>query len=203
MIVGEYRKKMRAVARDALVHGPPEGRLRPIADAGLRIGRDVGRIEDAEWRGKRVAAGEFLHTLRGMTFRAIAAACESLSLGDQFRCKAARSRRRHRSDGRPPRQHAESYKPETTEHHDADDQLLEHGVLRQHAQVHVMNDYATGIDGETKDFQRTANRCEVSRRTTSLTSLATTSYAVARITEPPCRTGCSRMTAPSVGACSC
>ena len=41
---------MRAVAGDTFVHGASEGRLRPGADAGLRIGRDVGRIEYAERR---------------------------------------------------------------------------------------------------------------------------------------------------------
>src|SRR5215472_2774607 len=53
----------------------------------------------------------------------------------------------------------------------------------------LVNDYRSRVDRVNEDFQRTANRCEVFRRTTSLTSLATTSYAVARITEPPAGRG--------------
>src|SRR5262245_23597590 len=59
-----------------------------------------------------------------MTLRAITAACECFAPGDQSWCEAARSRQRHRSDGRPPRQRAKSCKPETSECNDRDEQFL-------------------------------------------------------------------------------
>jgi hypothetical protein len=43
--------------------------------------------------------------------------------------RSFRSRQPHRSDGRPPRQHAKSCKPETSECSDRDEQLLKHGEL--------------------------------------------------------------------------
>src|SRR5262245_54627876 len=48
----------------------------------------------------------------------------------------------------------------TSERNDRDEQLLEHGVLRRHAKVRVMSDYANGVDRVNEDLQRTANRCE-------------------------------------------
>src|SRR5262245_4356666 len=115
------------------MHGTPEGRLRPAADAGFRIGRDVGRVDHAERGCKRVAAGEVLPALGRVTLRAIAAAREGFTLGDQFRREAARSRPRDRGDGWPPRQKAKAREPETSESNDRDEQLLEHGVLHRPA----------------------------------------------------------------------
>src|SRR5262245_39224264 len=115
------------------MHGPPEGRLRPAADAGFRVGRDVGRVDHAERGCERVAAGKVLPTLGRVTLCAIAAAREGFTLGDQFRREAVRSRPRDRSDGRPPRQKAKAREPETSESKDRDDQLLEHGALHRPA----------------------------------------------------------------------
>ena len=111
------------------MHGAPEGRLRPGADAGLRIGRDVGRIDRAERGCHLVTAGELLAALCGVTRRAIAAARKSFTLRDQLRREAASSRPRDRSDGRLPRQRAKACKPETSECDGRDEQLLEHGEL--------------------------------------------------------------------------
>src|ERR1043166_3568460 len=97
------------------MHGAPEGRLRPGADAGLWIGRDIGRIEHTERCCERVAAGERLPALGRVTLRAIAAARKSLTLCDQLRREASRCRRRNWSDGRPPRQHAKAREAETSE----------------------------------------------------------------------------------------
>src|SRR5712691_1988969 len=141
MVIGEHRKKMPAVARDAFMHGAPEGRFGPCADAGLRIGRDIGRIDHAKRSCHRVAAGEPLSTLCCVTGRAIAAARECFALGDELRREAARSRQRDRSDGRPPREQAKAREPETAERDDGDDQLLEHGVLRWRAMARVTIDY--------------------------------------------------------------
>src|ERR1700754_662874 len=119
------------------MHGAPEGCFRPGADAGLRIGRDVGGIKQAERSCEGVAAGERLPALGRVTFRAIAATRKGLTLDDQFRREAAWSRQRDWSNGRPPRQHAEAREPETSESNDPDEQLLEffefleHGVLRR------------------------------------------------------------------------
>src|SRR4030095_12152809 len=73
MIVGEHWKEMRTVARDAFMHRTPERCLRPGPDPGLRIGRDVGRIDDAERSCKGEAAGELLCALGRVTLRTIAA----------------------------------------------------------------------------------------------------------------------------------
>ena len=50
VIVGKGRIEMLADAVDARAHGATERSLRPAPDPGLRIGRDVGRIDRAEWR---------------------------------------------------------------------------------------------------------------------------------------------------------
>jgi hypothetical protein len=60
MRIGKCREQMRSVARDAFAHGADECRLRPDADAVLRIGRDIGRIERAVLRGETETASEVL-----------------------------------------------------------------------------------------------------------------------------------------------
>src|SRR5215470_16242305 len=142
------------------MHGTPEGRLRPGADAGFRVGRDVGRVDHAEGGCERVAAGEVLPTLGRVTLRAIAAAGEGFALGDQFRREAVRSRPRDRSDGWPPRQHAEAREPETPECNDGDEQLLEHGVLRWPAGARHPLATAWELSRVNQYLQRTPNRHE-------------------------------------------
>jgi hypothetical protein len=51
---------MRAVAPDALLHGAGEIRLAPAPDAGLVVGRDVGRHDAAEGRLQGQAPGHGL-----------------------------------------------------------------------------------------------------------------------------------------------
>ncbi len=48
--VGEGRVQVLAVARDAFAHGALEGAEGPLAQAGLCIGREVGRVHGAEGR---------------------------------------------------------------------------------------------------------------------------------------------------------
>lgn len=63
VVVGECGIKMRTIAGDAFVHGPHECRLGPAADSAIRVGRDVGRIDDAERGRHSIAAGIGLATL--------------------------------------------------------------------------------------------------------------------------------------------
>src|SRR5262249_52142389 len=142
------------------MHGASESRLRPSADAGLRIGRDVGRIDHAERSRHGVAAGELFAALRRVTGRAVAATRERFAPGDQLRCEAAWSRQRDRSDGRPPRQRAKASEPETSESNDRDEQLLDHGVLRRPVIACVKSDYAEPADNVNEVWQKTANCCE-------------------------------------------
>ena len=122
---------MRAVARDAFTGCAREGRFRPGADAGLRVGRDVGRIDHAKRGCHCVAAGERLPAFGRVARRAIATARKRLALRDQLRREASRCRRGDWSNGRLPRQHAKAYEPEASESDGGNEQLPEHGVLRR------------------------------------------------------------------------
>ncbi|HVI63578.1 MAG TPA: hypothetical protein VM910_13485 [Bradyrhizobium sp.] len=62
VIVGECRIEMPAFPIDAHAHGTAEGLFRPPPYAGLRIRRDVGRIDGAERRRHWNAAREVLST---------------------------------------------------------------------------------------------------------------------------------------------
>src|SRR6516165_9843968 len=121
------------------MHGAPEGRLRPAADAGIRIGRDVGRIDHAEGGRHRIAASECLPALCRVTRRAIPATRESFALRDQFRREASRRRSHDWGKGWLPRQYAKACKPETSENDDSDEQLLEHGILQRLAMARVVH----------------------------------------------------------------
>jgi hypothetical protein len=72
MIIGKSRIEMRAVAIGAFAHGALEGLDAPVADAGLLIRRDVGRIDRAERRGHRETAGEGLAAGRSVAGDAVA-----------------------------------------------------------------------------------------------------------------------------------
>src|SRR5215475_10956662 len=146
------------------MHGTHEGRLRPGADAGFRVGRDVGRVDHAERGCERVAAGEVLPTLGRVTLRAIAAARKAFALGDQFRREAFWSRPRDRSNGRPPRQHAKAREPETSESNDRDEQLLEHGVLRLPAWLASSFSYGTGAQSRESRLAKNAKSVESDSR---------------------------------------
>src|SRR6185437_1042467 len=58
--------EMLAVRADAVVHRLVELLVGPLADAGFLVRRDVGRIDRAERRGDRAAAGEGLALVVGM-----------------------------------------------------------------------------------------------------------------------------------------
>ena len=72
-----------AVGETPVVHHLVELVGRPHADAGLRIGRDVGGVERAERRLHRQAAGKGLAFARGVTGDAVAGAGEIFALGEQ------------------------------------------------------------------------------------------------------------------------
>jgi hypothetical protein len=58
VIVGKGRIEQMAVAGHAFAQGARKGGLAPVADAGGRVRRDVGRVDGAEGRGQPAAAGE-------------------------------------------------------------------------------------------------------------------------------------------------
>ena len=163
MIVGEHRKEMRAVARDPFVHGAPKGRLRPGADAALRIGRDVGRIERAEWGCEREAAGELPPTLGRVTLRAITAAREYFAPSDQFRGETSCCGWRDRSYSRTPCQDPKPREAETSECDTNNEQLPEHGALRDPpwiAMDRLMGITPRKFDRVNEECKRIANRCK-------------------------------------------
>ena len=55
--IGHRRIKPRAVAADAALHGVEKIPIAVVADAGLLVGRDIGRIERAERQRNGEAAG--------------------------------------------------------------------------------------------------------------------------------------------------
>jgi len=74
---------MVAVAMDALAHGALKGGIGPVADAGLGIGRDVGRVDRAERRLEGSASGIDGATIGiGVAHRAVAERGKSLAAGD-------------------------------------------------------------------------------------------------------------------------
>src|SRR5262249_33727977 len=117
------------------MHGAPEGRLRPGADASLRIGCDVGRVHHAERGCERVAAGERLPALGRMTLGAIAAAREGFALGNELWGEASWRGQRNRTDGRLPRQRAKRCKPEKSECNDRDEELCQFRAVPEHANL--------------------------------------------------------------------
>jgi hypothetical protein len=99
---------MLAVVVDALVHRAVEIVLRPFADTGVRIGRDVGGKDRSERRRDRAAAGEGLAPVGGVTGGTIAgrdqvmaalrlrkrSALRQCEAGDGKQHQAARGRQR-------------------------------------------------------------------------------------------------------------
>ena len=79
--------EQRAVARDALVHGPVEVVRGPQADAGLVVGRDVGHVEVAERGGHRAAPGERLAGGLRVAGDAVARAREIFAAVDDLRAR--------------------------------------------------------------------------------------------------------------------
>src|ERR1700688_3302246 len=112
MVVGECRKKVRPVDGDALVHGAGEGLQRPAADAGLRVGCYVGRIDGPERGAQRIAASKWLAALPGVARRTMSGCGEYLSLGDRLGWKARSARRLDGHNRRPPSQKEEAQQSE-------------------------------------------------------------------------------------------
>ena len=82
MRVGKRGIKMSAVAMNALAHRALEGGIGPRADAGFDIGGDVGRVDGAERRRQRAAAGVEDAVIRGVANRAVAERGELLAARD-------------------------------------------------------------------------------------------------------------------------
>src|SRR6202171_3009178 len=112
MVVGECRKKVRPVERDALVHGAGEGLQRPAADAGLRVGREVRRI-DGPYRGaQRIAASKWLAALPSVARGTMSGCGEYLSFGDRLSWKVRSARGLDGRNRRPPSQKEEAQQSE-------------------------------------------------------------------------------------------
>ena len=85
------RIKPRAIAARAAMNRVQKILIAVIADAGLLVGRDVGRIQRAERQLEREAAGIFLAALRGVADHAIrrprqiGAALDEARLGERSR----------------------------------------------------------------------------------------------------------------------
>ena len=102
MIVGKGRIELLAVAVDAIAHGAAKGLFRPLADPGLGVGCDVRRIDRAERRRHRDAAGKRLAAARRVTIAAIADRGENAAPSHQRRIERPRRRRSDGGDRRPP-----------------------------------------------------------------------------------------------------
>ncbi len=102
MRVGQRRVEVPPRARDPLAHRPAERRLRPPADPGLRVGRDVGDVDRSERRRARAGRRHRAAVVRGVAHRAIADRGERRAPRDQVGGEAGPGRRRDRRDGRPP-----------------------------------------------------------------------------------------------------
>ena len=89
MVIGEGWIEMATFAVDAFAHGASEGLFRPAADAGLGIGRDVGRIDRAERRRQRQPASEGLAVRRRVAGVAVAESREIGAFSHQLRIEAA------------------------------------------------------------------------------------------------------------------
>src|ERR1700686_1285545 len=120
MVKWKCGEKVRAVLCDTFVHSASKCCLRPGADTGLRIRRDIGRVDHAEWCPHGITTGKHLSALDGVALCAKAAAGQHLPLGDQLRCKAFRRRRRDRSDRRSPGQCGKTHETEKSERDKAD-----------------------------------------------------------------------------------
>ena len=119
--VGHGRIKPRTVLADAAPHGVEEILIAVIADAGVLVGCDVGRIERAERQWESETAGIRRAARRGMTDHAISslgeifAAFDDVGLGEAGRnagriglvivgkrnCRAASKRQRPAGEGTP------------------------------------------------------------------------------------------------------
>jgi hypothetical protein len=85
MVIWEGWIKMATLAIDALAHGASEGFSRPAADAGLGIGRDVGRIDCAKRRRNRPSASEGLAIRRRVAGVTVAESSEICAFSHQLR----------------------------------------------------------------------------------------------------------------------
>ena len=81
MIVWKCGIEMPPGAIDAIVHGAQKILAAPESDTGIRIGRDVGRMDRAEGRRQRQSAGEWLASGLGVAGTAVADGGELRALG--------------------------------------------------------------------------------------------------------------------------
>ncbi len=95
---------MRAVPGDPFTHGPVERLLGPLADPGIRVGRDIGGIQGAELglEGKTARVG--LIGVGGVTALAVADARHDLAPVNLLLREAIRRGRRLALDTALPRE---------------------------------------------------------------------------------------------------
>src|SRR5438034_11769803 len=83
MIVRKCGIEMPSGAIDAVVHGARKILAAPESDTGVRIGRDVGRVDRAERRRQRQPAGEWLASELGVAGTAVTDSGELRTLGHE------------------------------------------------------------------------------------------------------------------------
>ncbi len=82
--IGKRRVIVRAIGRDAIAQGAGEIGIRPGADPGVAVGRQVRRIDRAERRGDPLSARERPCRIGGVAARAVAGLDQHLAVGDQL-----------------------------------------------------------------------------------------------------------------------
>src|SRR5487761_1997935 len=102
MVVGEGRIEMSADTINAGPHRAAECSLRPPADAGVRIRRDVRGIDRAERRRHRKTAGKGLAASQGVAIIAVADGRKITATLDEFGVERLRRRRLDRRYRRSP-----------------------------------------------------------------------------------------------------
>ncbi len=90
VVVGEGWIKVASLTIDAFAHGALKRSLRPGADAGVRIGCDVGRVDDAERRRQRQTACKCFLAWNGVARYAVADRRELRTLLDRGRIETIR-----------------------------------------------------------------------------------------------------------------
>ena len=98
MVVRKRRVQIMPFAIDTVVHRADEFGFSPLANAGVGIGRDVGRVDRAERRFQRSPAGVENAARAGMADRAVAERGKLLAAGDGCRGIDRGVRPRNRRD---------------------------------------------------------------------------------------------------------
>jgi hypothetical protein len=123
-------KKVRAVDGDALAHRAGEGFQRPAANAGLRVGRDVGRIDCPELGVQRIAASKWLAAPPGVACGTVSGLSEHLSFGDRLGWKGRSARGLNWCNRWPPSRDEQSQQSEDSRGDNRDRDAPNHRILQ-------------------------------------------------------------------------